>query len=122
MHKKNALKEVKMPLGVSPLTELRVFIDWILRPYSTAQKEEKLLKNKPFRFSHIVRKLSTNMWTWELSFVAFRRSVLCIYWTQEVSIELLCLYWTTQEKNSTLRISWLELESTLGLSVTTWIQ
>ena len=57
MHKKNALKEVKMPLGVSPLTELRVFIDWLLRPYSTAQKEEKLLKNKPVRFSHIVPSL-----------------------------------------------------------------
>ena len=56
MHKKNALKEVKMPSGVSPLTELRVFIE-LLRPYSTAQKEEKLLKNKPFRFSHIVPSL-----------------------------------------------------------------
>ena len=39
-----------MPLGESPLTELRVFIE-LLRPYSTAQEEEKLLKNKPFRFS-----------------------------------------------------------------------
>ena len=46
MRKKNALKEVKMPLGVSPLTELRVFIE-LLRPYSIAQKEEKLLKNNP---------------------------------------------------------------------------
>ena len=55
MHRK-ALKEVKMPLGVSPLTELRVFIE-LLRPYSTAQKEEKLLKNKPFRFPHIVPSL-----------------------------------------------------------------
>ena len=49
MHKKNAIKEVKIPLGVSPLTELRVFIE-PLRPYSTAQKEETLLKNKPFNF------------------------------------------------------------------------
>ena len=56
MHKKNALKEVKMPLGVFPLTELRVFIE-LLRPYSTAQKEEKRLKNKHFRFSHIVPSL-----------------------------------------------------------------
>ena len=53
---KKALKEVKMPLGESPLTELRVFIE-LLRPYSTAQKEEKLLKNKPLRFSHIVPSL-----------------------------------------------------------------
>ena len=45
-----------MPLGVSPLTELRVFIE-LLCPYSTAQKEEKLLKNQPFRFSHIVPSL-----------------------------------------------------------------
>ena len=45
-----------MPLGESPLTELRVFIE-LLRPYSTAQKKEKLLKNKPFRFSHIVPSL-----------------------------------------------------------------
>ena len=56
MHKKNALKEVKMPLGVSPLTELRVFIE-LPRPYSTAQMEEKLLKNKPYRFSHFVPSL-----------------------------------------------------------------
>ena len=57
MHKKNALKEVEMPLGKTPLTELRVFIE-LLRPYSTAQKEEKLLKkDKPFRFSHIVPSL-----------------------------------------------------------------
>ena len=57
MPKKNALKEVlKMPLGVSPLTELRVFIE-LPRPYSIAQKEEKLLKNQPFRFSHIVPSL-----------------------------------------------------------------
>ena len=55
MHRK-ALKEVKMPMGESPLTELRVFIE-LLRPYSTAQKEEKLLKNKRFRFSHIVPSL-----------------------------------------------------------------
>ena len=45
---KKALKEVKMPLGESPLPELRVFIE-LLRPYSTTQKEEKLLKNKPLR-------------------------------------------------------------------------
>ena len=45
-----------MPLGVSPLTELRVFIE-LQRPHSTAQKEEKLLKNKPLRFSHIVPSL-----------------------------------------------------------------
>ena len=56
MRKKNALKEVKMPLGVSPKTELRVFIE-LLRPYSTAKKEEKLLKNQPFRFFHIVPSL-----------------------------------------------------------------
>ena len=56
MRKKNALKEVKIPLGVSPKTELRVFIE-LLRPYSTAQKEEKLLKNQSFRFFHIVPSL-----------------------------------------------------------------
>ena len=49
MRKKNALKEVKMPLGVSPLTELRVFIE-LLRPYSIAQKEEKLLKKSALPF------------------------------------------------------------------------
>ena len=60
MHKKNALKEVKMPLGVSPLTELRVFIE-LLRPYSTAQKEEKLLKKQTLPFLPHCAKLSTNI-------------------------------------------------------------
>ena len=111
-----------MPLGVSPLTELRVFIDWLLRPYSTAQKEEKLLKNKPFRFSHIVPSLvqicEHGVWVLLLFggvffvFTELRKFLLnyCVF------IEL------HKKKTAHWAISWLELESTLGLSVTTWIQ
>ena len=39
-------------------------------------KEEKLLKNKPSPFPHIVPSLVQIYLTWDLSFVAFRRSVL----------------------------------------------